>query len=83
LQQFDSTRFPSDTVHHDFKRDYSVLDDNLGMRAVKAYYDDQRRVRAAAVERDIAREREDEDEDKYFVRGFLAEDKKNQTLIDQ
>ncbi len=55
------------------------------MSAVKAYYDDQRRARVAAVERDIAREREreDEDEDENFVGVFLAEDKKNQTLIDQ
>jgi hypothetical protein len=46
------------------------------MRAVISYYDDQLRARVAKVERDIAleHEREDEDEDKYFVSFFQAED---------
>ena len=86
MQQRDRTCFPSDTEYDEVKRCYFVLDDNSpGMYAVKDYYDYQLRARVAAVERDIALEREleDEDEDDYFVRFFRAEDKKNRTLIDQ
>jgi hypothetical protein len=67
------------------KRGFSVLDDNSpGMRDVKAYYDRQQMARAAAIERDIARELEREDEDQeYFVNFYRAEDRRNQTRIDE
>ncbi len=51
---------------------------------VKAYYDEQRMACAAAVEKDIAREPEREDEDWwYFVRFYRDEDRRNQTCIDE
>ena len=56
-EQSGRTRIPSDAECHDLKRGFSVLDDNSpGMRDVKAYYDGQWMARAAAVEKDIARE---------------------------
>ena len=81
----DRTRFPSDAEYDDLKRGFSVLDDNSPeMRDVKAYYDGQQMARAAAVERDIARELEREDEDReYFVSFYRDEDRRNQTRIDE
>ena len=52
------------------------------MRDVKAYYDEQQMTRAAARERDIAREREDDDW-RYFVNLYRDEDRRNQTRIDE
>ena len=77
------TLVPSDAECHDLKRGFSVLDDNSpGMRDVKAYYDEQQMTRAAARERDIAREREDDDW-RYFVNLYRDEDRRNQTRIDE
>ena len=81
----DRTSIPSDAECHDLKRGFSVLDDNSpGMRDVKDYYDRQQMARAAAIERDIARELEREDEDQeYSVNFYRAEDRRNQTRIDE
>ena len=64
------------------KRGFSVLDDNSpGMRDVKAYYDGQRMARAAAVEKDIAREPVEDWQ--TFINLYKDEDRKNQTRIDE
>ena len=78
----DRTRIPSDADCHDLKCCFSVLDDNSsGMRDVKAYYDGQLMVRAAAIERDIARE--PVDEWRTFINLYKDEDRRNQTRIDE
>ena len=51
------------------------------MRDVKAYYDGQLMVRAAAVERDIARE--PVDDWRTFINLYKDEDRRNQTRIDE
>jgi hypothetical protein len=77
-----SDRIPSDADCHDLKCCFSVLDDNSsGMRDVKAYYDGQLMVRAAAVERDIARE--PVDDWRTFINLYKDEDRRNQTRIDE